>query len=176
MKQIKNTPKQHPLSEYKKFISLFLSLCLFVTLMNIPAQAQLQPRENKERLRIQVLKVAQEIENNRFEIKTLIEETRGKTYEVKQSIQSIRENLDTLSLDQLKLLKQIIIEIKKYHQAKDVFLKTMSEYNIKIKSARDAKDFETLLTLYNEIALLQTKHKEALTNYSTLLDQLLAMM
>lgn len=176
MKKILDTHTFHLFLVNKKYISLLLALCLFFSLTNIPSQAQLQPRENKERLRIQVLKVAQDIENNRFEIKVLVEETRGKTYEVKQSIRSLRENLDTLTLDQLKLLKQIMVEIKNYHLAKDDFLKAMSEYNAKIKSARDAKDFETLLTLYNEIAFLQTKHKEALTNYSALLDQLLAMM
>lgn len=159
----------------KQVTALLLLICVLLVSFSFDAKAQLQPRESKEKLRIQVLQAGRDIENNRYEIKSLSVESRGKTYAVKDVIVTLKGNLDTLTLDQLKTLKVAILEIKQNKETHRNYLEQLSLYNQKIKSARESKDFETLLTLYNEILTIQVKHEEMLHNYITLLDKILAM-
>lgn len=150
------------------------------TLTNHPLEQrqqsiQLQPRENKERLRIELLKSVRVIENNRYTIKTLVVESKGKTYELRQKIKELKKNLDDLSKDQLGLLKKAITEIKLQKESNDTFLKVLSEYNNKIKTARDNKELDTLLILYDEIITIQKNHETSLNNYIHLLDKILSI-
>lgn len=160
----------------KRLITLTLLLVVFMSQSGLTLSAQqLQPKGNKERIRMEVLKAAVNIEDNRQKVKSLVAESKTTTYEVRQKIGSLKDNLDTLTKEQLELLKKAIQEIKNYKLSNTRFLETMAEYNSKIKAARENKEFDTLLILYNEILTLQNKHKESLTNYISLLDQIIAI-
>jgi len=160
----------------KRLITITLLLVVFMSQSGLTLSAQqLQPKGNKERIRMEVLKAAVNIEDNRQKVKSLVAESKSTTYEVRQQIGNLKDNLDSLTKEQLELLKKAIQEIKNYKVSNTRFLETMSDYNSKIKAARENKEFDTLLILYNEILTLQNNHKESLTNYISLLDQIIAI-
>lgn len=153
---------------------LFILLLIFQTSSTLHALSE-QPRITKEHLRIELLKSAKEIENNRAVIKLLVIDSKEKTYEVRQKIKSLKNNLDSLSTDQLITLKSALTDLTLQKETNTTYATTLSEYNKKIKSARENKELGTLLTLYQEIIVIQKTHLASLESYSSLLDKILSL-
>lgn len=173
-------PKKLSLTTSRAHLHASLLCCLFILIMifqtsNTLYAASTQPRVTKEHLRLELLKSAKIIEDNRATIKLLVVDSKEQTYEVRQKIKVLKNNLDSLTTDQLTTLKSALIELKLQKETNTTYATTLSEYNKKIKSARENKELDTLLTLYQEIIAIQKTHLTSLENYNSLLDKILSL-
>ncbi len=83
------------------------------------------------------------------------------------------ENKDDLSQDQLTHLKDSLIQIKHYQNNLEDTLGAMKTKNLAIRVAREARDFDQLLVLYNEILQIQETRMTDLRLLTEHLNQLL---
>jgi septal ring factor EnvC (AmiA/AmiB activator) len=137
--------------------------------------SQLSTRETRERIRLKLLNSVREIENNRALVKEMVIKAKEKTFQVRQKINDLKGNLDSLSIEQLAVIKEVITDIKEQPQSNEAYFFKLSGYNKKIRSARESKDFDTLLILYSEIITVQSTHISSLERYIKLLDKILAI-
>lgn len=151
-------------------------LLVFLILISSTAFAQDRTTQQARQKRIAVFSAAQTVEQNRAAIKLITDEVNEKVKATKLKIKALLENKEDLTKDQLILLKKSLTQIKA-HQAslKDTFGQ-IKAYNEDVKLARNNKDFDQLLILYNEIIAIQEIRINDLTQYNDTLDVMLNIL
>ncbi|MCF8017891.1 conserved exported protein of unknown function [Petrocella atlantisensis] len=150
---------------------LMMIMVMLISSTTIVAQNQLRPREN--RIRSAVVMTSREVSRSRMIVKEGIRSSREKTYVVQQHLRRVQSNLDSLTPEQLTLIKNSIQEIRTYQEGSNAFLGRIVAYDNRIRKAREEKDYETLIQVYNEILVLQKHRIERLDHYNKLLDRLI---
>lgn len=154
-----------------KKIILFLLLIIMVFSSTSFAQERID-REGRQQ-KAAAISAAKIIAEDRATIKTLSEEVRDKTKQVKLRIKVLLENDEELSTEQLKALKNSIILIKRSQESMRNTPDQINAYNDDVLVARQAKDFDALLKLYKKINSIQKNRIYQLTQFNKILDDLL---
>ncbi|PKM57303.1 MAG: hypothetical protein CVU98_06805 [Firmicutes bacterium HGW-Firmicutes-3] len=152
-------------------IILMMTMVMLISSTTIVAQNQLRPKEN--RIRSAVVMTSKDVGRSRIMVKDGIRISREKTYVVQQQLKRLQSNLDGLTPEQLMLIKKSIQEIRIYQEGSDAYLGRITDYNGRIRKAREDKDYETLIQVYNEILVLQKHRIERLDRYNSLMDRLI---
>jgi len=152
-------------------IILMMIMVMLISSTTIVAQNQLRPREN--RIRSAVVTTSMEVGRSRMRVRDGIRTSREKTYIVQQQLKRLQTNLDGLTPEQLVLIKNAIQEIRNHQEGSEAYLGRIVAYDSKIRKARQDKDYETLIQVYNEILVLQKHRIERLDRYNNLLDRLI---
>lgn len=156
----------------KKFILFTLIL---VTLLSSTVFATERVTRDERQKKLVVFETAQIVAQNRESIRILFDEVREKTKETKQKIKTLLDNKDDLTTEQLVMLKDSLTQIKLHQQTLKDTLGQIDAYNEAVKKARDEKDFNQLLVLYNAILGIQEIRINELTQYQDILDSLLSI-
>ena len=152
-------------------ISWMMIMVMLITSTTVVAQNQQRPREN--RIRSAVVMTSREVGQSRMMVKNGIRTSREKTKIVQEELKGVQSNLDSLTPEQLALIKKSIQEIRSFKEGSDVYLGRIIAYDSSIRKAREDKDYETLIQVYNEILVLQKHRIKRLNDYNNLLDRLI---
>ncbi|MDF1617374.1 hypothetical protein [Petrocella sp. FN5] len=152
-------------------ISWMIIMVMLITSTTVVAQNQQRPREN--RIRSAVVMTSREVGQSRMVVKNVIRTSREKTKIVQEELKGVQSNLDSLTPEQLALIKKSIQEIRSFKEGSDVYLGRIIAYDSSIRKAREDKDYETLIQVYNEILVLQKHRIKRLNDYNNLLDRLI---
>jgi hypothetical protein len=152
-------------------IILMMMMVMLISSTTIVAQNQLRPREN--RIRSAVVMTSRDVGRSRIRVKDGIRISREKTLVVQQQLKRLQSNLDDLTPEQLMLIKKSIEEIRTYQEGSDAYLGRIVAYDNRVRKAREDKDYETLIQIYNEILVLQKHRIERLDRYNNLMERLI---
>lgn len=152
---------------------IVLSLLLFIFIISSTSFAQERPNQEVRQKKAAVFVAAKTVAENRETIKYLSTTLRDKTKLTKQTIKVKLENKDQLTLEQLDTLKDSLLALKTNQDAiKDTF-GDIQAYNDDLKQARENKDFDSLIDIYQSIISIQELRIAELTRLNSVLDGLL---
>lgn len=152
---------------------ILLIILAIITMVSSTSYAQERVTREDRQKRTAVVTAAAQVLENRATIKTLSEEVRIKTKLAKEKIQILSENRDSITQEQLTNLKTSVRIIKEHQKILKNTVGQIKAYDKDIRIARQNKNLDTLLRLYNEILPIQETRITHLKQYNEILDQLI---
>lgn len=142
----------------KKLPLLLIVLLLLSLSLPSFAMNRTQPdRERREKIQ-SIFLASQTIYSNRLQIKQMNDELRIELRESKSKIKQLIKNKVQLSESQILTIKNVLTLISESQDILELPVNTIKLYDATLHTAREAKDFDAILVIYDEILAIQ-KHR-----------------
>lgn len=157
----------------KKIVLLLILISLFLT-STVFANQRLDA--NRLQKREAAIEMGNTVIKNHQTIKSMTKDIRVSVEVNRQQIKYLLDNPTELSIDQMLELKEYLLILKSYQVMISESLGTITAYGDEIKSARGSKDYDLLVTLYEEVSSLQQQRITDLTAFKQTLADMYSVL